>query len=114
MSNTQAERVEALDLLVAFAEGRLQHQNMGLCPDAIEGPDVRDPECAVCCAITAVADRTADDALRADAERYRWLRQYPNNVGAAVYAPTVSLLRRDTYLDAAIDAARNTTQQQGG
>lgn len=47
----------------------------------------------------------ADDDKR-DAERYRWLRTYPNNVNAEVYGPTGGLLRRDTFLDAAIDAAR--------
>lgn len=41
-----------------------------------------------------------------DAGRYRWLRNYPNNVNSAVYGPTGGLLRRDEYLDAAIDAAR--------
>jgi hypothetical protein len=49
------------------------------------------------------------EALRKDAERYRWLRKFPHNVDAAVYGPTKSddcgLLRRDIYLDAAIDDA---------
>ncbi len=49
------------------------------------------------------------EAARKDAERYRWLRTYPNNVSPAVYGPTAvsgsGLLRRDTYLDAAIDSA---------
>ena len=54
--------------------------------------------------------RAEVDRLRVDAERYRWLRTYPNNVNPGVYGPTMlmgsGLLRRDTYLDAAIDAAR--------
>ena len=59
MSNTQAERVEALAalVLVAFAEGRVQHLNRGLCPDEVEGPDTRDPDCPVCLAITSIAAR---------------------------------------------------------
>lgn len=49
------------------------------------------------------------DAARKDAERYRWLRSFPNNITASIYGPTSTdsdgLLRRDEYLDAAIDAA---------
>lgn len=46
-----------------------------------------------------------------DAARYRWLRAFPNNLNHCVYGPTFSrdhgggLLRRDDFLDAAIDAA---------
>ncbi len=39
-----------------------------------------------------------------NAERYRWLRTTPNNLNQAVYA-ACNLLRRDRYLDEAIDAA---------
>lgn len=39
-----------------------------------------------------------------DAARYRWLRTFPNNVRADLYAPC-QLLMREEYLDAAIDAA---------
>lgn len=45
------------------------------------------------------------EALRTDAERYRWLRTPPNNINMSVYGPTGGLLRRDEYLDAAIDVA---------
>lgn len=54
--------------------------------------------------------------LRVKAARYDWLRQYPNNLDGRVYGPTYSkegggLLRRDTHLDAAIDAARAVSKQ---
>jgi hypothetical protein len=52
---------------------------------------------------SSTVQQVGADAL--DAARYRWLRSYPNNVNAAVYGPTGGLLRRDDYLDAAIDAA---------
>jgi transcriptional regulator with XRE-family HTH domain len=50
-------------------------------------------------------------ALKVKADRYDWLRQYPNNLDGRVYGPTYSkegggLLKRDEYLDAAIDSAR--------
>jgi hypothetical protein len=54
-------------------------------------------------ASSSTVQQVGADAL--DAARYRWLRSYPNNVNAAVYGPTGGLLRRDDYLDAAIDAA---------
>ena len=45
-----------------------------------------------------------------DAARYRWLRQYPNTIRPEVYCPALDLLRRDEYLDAAIDAVLPTQQ----
>lgn len=48
-----------------------------------------------------------------NARRYRWLRTYPNNVNASVYGPTGGLLRRDEYLDVAIDAALAQRQGEG-
>jgi hypothetical protein len=54
--------------------------------------------------------RERAESAEKDAARYRWLRQFPNNISMAVYSETSDLsvgglLRRDTYLDAAIDAA---------
>ena len=58
-------------------------------------------------ALQALAAEIA--VLREDAARYRWLRQPPNNLNGCVYGPTSmqssGLLRRDAYLDAAIDSA---------
>ena len=63
----------------------------------------------------AAADEIAElrakvEAAEKDAARYRWLRTFPNNINPSVYGITVTkdsgLLRRDEYLDAAIDAAR--------
>lgn len=43
---------EHVEVLIAYAEGRIQHLNRGSCPDSIEGHDSRDPECPVCAALT--------------------------------------------------------------
>jgi len=58
-------------------------------------------------------DLVADmDALRKDAERYRWMRTPPNNLRDELFsAGSLRWLRRDTYLDTAIDAAM---AQEGG
>lgn len=53
-------------------------------------------------------DPLVSDVAR-DAERYRWLRQAPNNINPTLYGLGPSLqqfLKRDEYLDRGIDAAR--------
>ena len=50
MPHTQAQR-----MLVAHAEGRVMHLGQGLCPDHVEDPDVRDPECPVCRALVTLS-----------------------------------------------------------
>lgn len=42
-------------VLVDHARGVLPHRYEGACPDSVEGPDVRDPECPVCRAIDSVS-----------------------------------------------------------
>lgn len=39
---------EALKGLVSIATGQVQHVYMGMCPDQVEGPDVRDDDCPAC------------------------------------------------------------------
>ncbi|MBF4628914.1 TetR/AcrR family transcriptional regulator [Curtobacterium flaccumfaciens] len=34
--------------LLAVATGRQEHEYLGLCPDGVEGPDSRDPDCKAC------------------------------------------------------------------
>lgn len=41
------------EVLRAYAEGRINHLNAGLCPDVLTGPNSRDPECRVCHALAA-------------------------------------------------------------
>ena len=101
MSNTQAERVEALRCL-AFDYVRSDEDELG----------------------KFVSELTAlvaeNEALRADAERYRWIRSHQHDGSTLPYIarPDSDCLDRWTYrneeADAAIDAARNTTHQQGG
>jgi hypothetical protein len=58
----------------------------------------------------AQADMQDLHDMATDAARYRWLRTPPNNINPVIYGPTGGLLRRDDYLDAAIDAARDAQQ----
>ncbi|WP_164153487.1 hypothetical protein [Stenotrophomonas maltophilia] len=44
----------AVAVLVDHAAGKLDHLNNGLCPDQVEGPATRDPDCAVCCALEQI------------------------------------------------------------
>lgn len=46
MNHTEAHKV-----LVEHAVGTTLHANAGMCPDFIEGPHVRDPDCKVCQAL---------------------------------------------------------------
>lgn len=39
---------DLIEGLVKIATGELKHVYNGLCPDAVEGPLVRDPECPAC------------------------------------------------------------------
>ncbi|HCW0208308.1 TPA: hypothetical protein OW314_006110 [Pseudomonas aeruginosa] len=41
----------ALDTLRKAASGEVKHLNNGLCPDAFEGHEARDPDCPVCRAL---------------------------------------------------------------
>lgn len=106
MSNTQAERVERLMELVD-AHGA-ERWSTGY-EDA--NSPLGSPESAAHDAKAFSVRRelhTEIAALLADAERYRWLREIGHEqvrVLAHYAGPA---------LDAAIDAARNTTQQQGG
>lgn len=43
---------EALKGLVRIATGQVQHVYMGMCPDQVEGPDVRDDDCPACQLLT--------------------------------------------------------------
>lgn len=44
---------ELIQQLVDLGCGKLQHINLGLCPDAIEGHETRDEECPACRALVA-------------------------------------------------------------
>jgi hypothetical protein len=54
----------ASDVLRQHALGLVHHEGHGLCPDPIEGPDVRDPQCVVCRALDATPAPTADAVER--------------------------------------------------
>lgn len=40
--------VEHIDKLTKIATGEITHVHNGMCPDALEGPLVRDPDCPAC------------------------------------------------------------------
>lgn len=67
--------------------------------------DATPPQAAPVAQLSEPPAQAEIEALRTDAERYRWLRTPPNNINMSVYGPTGGLLRRDEYLDAAIDVA---------
>ena len=45
---TKAIMLELLASMHDVATGRIAHDYSGLCPDGVEGPDVRDRECPAC------------------------------------------------------------------
>ena len=47
------EQTNILRQLHAIATGELQHAYNGMCPDQVEGPEVRDEDCPACCALLA-------------------------------------------------------------
>lgn len=83
-----------------------------------DNPDECDANARYIAAANPAVIRSLLDRLEAaerDAERYRWLRTFPNNINRAMYGPCLipndsGLLRRDDYLDAAIDAAMKEQQ----
>lgn len=46
----------SLQALVDVGSGKLAHAYNGMCPDEIEGYDVRDDECPACRALVAAQD----------------------------------------------------------
>lgn len=46
--NTAPDLLERVRRLEQIADGRIQHVYRGSCPDQVEGPDIRDPECGAC------------------------------------------------------------------
>lgn len=50
---TGAEATQVIRRLIDVCTNRTQHVGMGMCPDSIEGHDVRDDECPACAAIAA-------------------------------------------------------------
>lgn len=47
---------QALKLLVEHALGAAPHANNGMCPGAVDGSQMRDPECKVCQALNVLED----------------------------------------------------------
>lgn len=43
--------------------GTEPHANNGLCPDVVEGPNPRDPDCKVCQALQVLADDSLNGQL---------------------------------------------------
>lgn len=60
MSLTQEQ---ALKVLVKHAMGTAPHANNGLCPDSVEGAQVRDSECKVCQALNVLAEDSLNEQI---------------------------------------------------
>ncbi|WP_144267147.1 hypothetical protein [Comamonas thiooxydans] len=54
---------QALTVLVEHAMGTAPHANKRLCPDVVEGPIARDPDCKVCQALQELADDSINGQL---------------------------------------------------
>ena len=46
--NARFSEVRSNDDLIKVATGQVRHLYNGACPDGVEGPDVRDPDCPAC------------------------------------------------------------------
>jgi hypothetical protein len=61
-----AARIDTLDVLVREATfvvtGTIEHLYLGGCPDSVEGPELRDPDCPACQWIDAARAALADGA----------------------------------------------------
>lgn len=69
MRAARQEAVPAITVadLLAVATGRTRHILAGLCPDEIEGPDVRDGDCPACRILVAAESLAAPPAQQAAA-----------------------------------------------
>lgn len=128
---TQVEAADAIDLLLAEVEAGKQQIEALLATvaecrekafvegyaDSLLGAAVGSPDEVpgfVGQTVTELrAELEAAAADKRDAGRYRWLRDYPNNVNPTVYGVTLSLLRQGKYLDDAIDTALAQRQGEG-
>lgn len=45
---TAPQLLERVRRLEQIADGRMQHLYRGSCPDQVEGPEIRDPDCRAC------------------------------------------------------------------
>ena len=65
---------QALRGLIDIATGAIEHDRAGQCPDAVEGHDARDAECAACKAVMRaerLLSEPAQDTARAAIATYR-------------------------------------------
>lgn len=72
--NEDKEVVEALSVLIAFAQNRTDHISNGVCPDQLVGSASRDEDCHVCKALNVIGS-SALNTIRAaydKAERSIW------------------------------------------
>lgn len=59
-----ALRAAVADLVAIATDARPHTYSDGLCPDRVEGPDTRDPECPACQAITRALRALGEDERR--------------------------------------------------
>lgn len=56
--NARVSKIGSNDDLIKVATGQVRHLYNGECPDEVEGPNVRDPDCPACQVLLAAATST--------------------------------------------------------
>lgn len=93
-------------VLRAYAEGRINHVFLGQCPDEIEGHDVRDEDCPVCCALNALQQDNPPD-VEANSIDLEVLSERLRDVASSHYETAMAFgISRDNFERCANDAAK--------
>lgn len=96
-SEAEAEPISIAPQAIDAATGKLPHRNIGLCPDELAGFDSRDPGCAACRALVALATAAPSgaEAQKAVADYLHKLRFIHRVLGNFIRAPLSD--RSDAY-----------------
>lgn len=70
--------------LLDAATGKTPHVFNGLCPDSIEGPDVRDPDCPACQALLGVTQAKSEAVAFVDERAISWLKDRLGRKGCSI------------------------------
>lgn len=74
------------DVLRQHALGLIHHEAQGLCPDPVQGPAMRDPQCAVCRALDTAPTVTAEQV---EAGLWAWIQSAMEGVTRENVSPRV-------------------------
>jgi len=89
--------------LLDAATGKTPHVFNGLCPDSIEGPDVRDPDCPACQALMGVT-QAKSEAVGVVLPGNGYLAEVPDGLppGTKLYAAPQEAVERQPLTDTEI------------